>query len=116
MQLSHEGLCSFLSSAKSSPLSSRQFRRAAHTNVEMTKPRRGVKFNHRNGNGHSSSADGRRSSFSDISEAASEPNSEKHPGTGSDIKPDVSYCLGTLIPLGLYAVLTCQTVTRDSCV
>jgi len=39
----------------------------------MAKPRRGIKFNHRNG--HSSSADGRRSSFSDISEAASEPNS-----------------------------------------
>jgi phosphatidate cytidylyltransferase len=39
----------------------------------MAKPRRGVKFNHRNGS--SASADGRRSSFSDISEAASEPGS-----------------------------------------
>jgi phosphatidate cytidylyltransferase len=55
----------------------------------MVKPRRSIKFNHRNGNGHSSSADGRRSSFSDISEAASEPRSENKPGTGSDIKADV---------------------------
>jgi phosphatidate cytidylyltransferase len=39
----------------------------------MAKPRRGVKFNHRNGS--NASADGRRSSFSDISEAASEPGS-----------------------------------------
>jgi phosphatidate cytidylyltransferase len=39
----------------------------------MAKPRRNIKFNHRNG--HSSSADGRRSSFSDISEVASEPGS-----------------------------------------
>ncbi|KAF7903578.1 uncharacterized protein EAF01_006627 [Botrytis porri] len=39
----------------------------------MTKPR-GIKFNHRNGRAGS---DGRRSSFSDISEAASEPSSPK---------------------------------------
>jgi hypothetical protein len=97
-------------------LSRRQFRRAAHTNIEMTKPRRGVKFNHRNGNGHGSSADGRRSSFSDISEAASEPNSEKHTGIGGDIKPDVSYGLGTLISLGYTQILTCETVAGGSCV
>jgi phosphatidate cytidylyltransferase len=54
-------------------------------------PRRNIKFNHRNG--HASGADGRRSSFSDISEGASEPASEKHPGTGSDIQSDVSVCL-----------------------
>lgn len=39
----------------------------------MAKQRRGVKFNHRNGS--TTSLDGRRSSFSDISEAASEPGS-----------------------------------------
>ncbi|KAF4630431.1 hypothetical protein G7Y89_g7709 [Cudoniella acicularis] len=49
----------------------------------MAKPRRGVKFNHRNG--QSSSLDGRRSSFSDISEAASEPGSPAKAPTGSDI-------------------------------
>jgi len=38
----------------------------------MAKSRRGVKFPHRSG---SNSQDGRRSSFSDISEAASEPGS-----------------------------------------
>lgn len=51
-------------------------------------PRRGIKFNHRNG--HSSGVDGRRSSFSDISEAASEPGSPTKPGSGSDIATDVS--------------------------
>merc|ERR1712093_247531 len=48
----------------------------------MAKPRRGIKFNHRNG--HSSGADGRRSSFSDISEAASEPGSPTMGKTGVD--------------------------------
>lgn len=58
----------------------------------MTKPRRNIKFNHRNGLGHSTSVDGRRSSFSDISEAASEPGSPSNkPGTGTDIDVDVSH-------------------------
>ena len=53
----------------------------------MAKPRRTIKFNHRNG--HSTGADGgRRSSFSDISEAASEPSSPLK--TGSDGALDVS--------------------------
>ena len=55
----------------------------------MAKPRRGIKFNHRLSNGHSSSADGRRSSFSDISEVASEPGSPAKAGTGSDIALEV---------------------------
>ncbi|KAE9371444.1 phosphatidate cytidylyltransferas-like protein [Stipitochalara longipes BDJ] len=46
----------------------------------MAKPRRGVKFNHRNGS--TTSADGRRSSFSDISEAASEPGSPLNAANG----------------------------------
>ena len=54
----------------------------------MAKPRRGIKFNHRNG--HSSGADGRRSSFSDISEAASEPGSPLKTGSGMDGALDVS--------------------------
>lgn len=45
----------------------------------MAKPRRGIKFNHRNG--QSASSDGRRSSFSDISEAASEPGSPTKNGS-----------------------------------
>jgi len=53
----------------------------------MAKPRRGIKFNHRNG--HSSGADGRRSSFSDISEAASEPGSPTMGKTGVDGALDV---------------------------
>ena len=53
----------------------------------MAKPRHNVKFNHRNG--HSSGLDGRRSSFSDISEGTSEPGSPAKPGTGSDIATDV---------------------------
>lgn len=52
----------------------------------MAKPRRGIKFNHRSG--HSSSADGRRSSFSDISEAASEPSSPTK-ANGNDGAADV---------------------------
>ncbi|KAI9741489.1 MAG: hypothetical protein M1818_004295 [Claussenomyces sp. TS43310] len=48
----------------------------------MVKPRRNVKFNHRNGNGHLSSADG----FSDISEAAS---TEKQPDNGADVNPSM---------------------------
>ncbi|TVY18732.1 putative phosphatidate cytidylyltransferase [Lachnellula arida] len=44
----------------------------------MAKQRRGVKFNHRNG--HASGADGRRSSFSDISEGTSEPGSPTRAG------------------------------------
>lgn len=52
----------------------------------MAKPRRGIKFNHRNANGHSSSADGRRSSFSDISEAASEPGSPTKAGDKADVR------------------------------
>ncbi|KAH8809167.1 phosphatidate cytidylyltransferase-like protein [Xylogone sp. PMI_703] len=52
----------------------------------MPKPRRDVKFNHRSRNGHNPSLDGRRSSFSDISEAASEPGSPvKTAGPGSDV-------------------------------
>lgn len=47
----------------------------------MAKPRRGVKFNHRNGSG--TSVDGRRSSFSDISEAASEPGSPLKAANGN---------------------------------
>lgn len=43
----------------------------------MAKPRRNVKFNHRNGNGSSTGLDGRRSSFSDISEGGSEHGSDK---------------------------------------
>lgn len=57
-------------------------------NVAMAKPRRGVKFNHRNGS--SSGADGRRSSFSDISEAASEPGSPLKAANG-DTALDVQY-------------------------
>jgi len=53
----------------------------------MAKPRRGIKFNHRNG--QSSSVDGRRSSFSDISEAASEPGSPLQNGNGKDGFTDV---------------------------
>lgn len=52
----------------------------------MAKPRRGIKFNHRNGNGHSSGADGRRSSFSDISEAASEPGSPTKAGDKPEVR------------------------------
>jgi hypothetical protein len=48
----------------------------------MAKPRRGVKFSHRNG--HGSGTDGRRSSFSDISEAASEPGSPDKSANGGD--------------------------------
>jgi phosphatidate cytidylyltransferase len=54
----------------------------------MAKPRRGVKFNHRNGSG--SGADGRRSSFSDISEVASEPGSPLKAANG-DAASDVWY-------------------------
>jgi phosphatidate cytidylyltransferase len=51
-------------------------------------PRRGIKFNHRNG--HASGVDGgRRSSFSDISEAASEPGSPNRPGPGADVALEV---------------------------
>jgi len=57
----------------------------------MAKPRRGIKFNHRNG--HSSSVDGRRSSFSDISEAASEPGSPAK-ANGNDVGADVSSSQG----------------------
>jgi phosphatidate cytidylyltransferase len=46
----------------------------------MAKQRRGVKFNHRNG--LSSSADGRKSSFSDISEGTSETGSPTRAGSG----------------------------------
>lgn len=53
----------------------------------MTKPRN-VKFNRRNGQTSSSDA-GRRSSFSDISEGASEPATEKVPGTGTDIAKEL---------------------------
>lgn len=53
----------------------------------MTKPRRNIKFNHRNG--HATGADGRRSSFSDISEGGSEPATEQKPGTGSDIAKEL---------------------------
>lgn len=49
----------------------------------MAKPRRGVKFNHRNGS--SSGADGRRSSFSDISEVASEPGSPSKAANGDAV-------------------------------
>jgi hypothetical protein len=55
-------------------------------------PRRNIKFNHRNG--HSSSADGRRSSFSDISEGASERDIQNH--TGAEIKSEVSRAAGLL--------------------
>lgn len=55
----------------------------------MVKPRRSIKFNHRSANGHSSSADGRRSSFSDISEVASEPGSPVKLGANGDITIDV---------------------------
>ncbi|CAL3967171.1 unnamed protein product [Diplocarpon coronariae] len=48
----------------------------------MAKPRRNIKFNHRNG--HSSGADGRRNSFSDISEAASDQGSSTQSKTGHD--------------------------------
>lgn len=51
----------------------------------MAKPRRGVKFNHRG-----SGADGRRSSFSDISEVASEPGSPLKAANG-DAASDVWY-------------------------
>jgi len=53
----------------------------------MAKPRRNIKFNHRNG--HSSGADGRRSSFSDISEGASEPGSPVNPLISGDGFTDV---------------------------
>ncbi|RDW69250.1 phosphatidate cytidylyltransferase [Coleophoma cylindrospora] len=52
----------------------------------MAKPRRNIKFNHRNG--HSSSIDGRRSSFSDISEGASEPGSPVNAGNGAAALPE----------------------------
>jgi len=57
----------------------------------MAKPRRGIKFNHRTGNGHSSSVDGRRSSFSDISEAASEPGSPTKTGSGNEVESPGTY-------------------------
>jgi phosphatidate cytidylyltransferase len=60
----------------------------------MAKPRRGIKFNHRSG--HSSSADGRRSSFSDISEAASEPGSPAKTTNGNDAGADVKPFVPTL--------------------
>ena len=55
----------------------------------MAKPRRNIKFNHRNG--QASGIDGgRRSSFSDISEETSgEPVTEKQAGTGTDIAKEV---------------------------
>ncbi|KAM3081212.1 phosphatidate cytidylyltransferase [Clarireedia jacksonii] len=49
----------------------------------MAKPRRGIKFNHRNGH-----SDGRRSSFSDISEAASEPSSPSKLDGANDEKQE----------------------------
>lgn len=61
----------------------------AESDAEMSGRRRGIKFNHRNGNGHSSSADGRRGSFSDISEGGADLGSDRQPGTGSDIKTDL---------------------------
>jgi hypothetical protein len=53
----------------------------------MAKPRRGIKFNHRNG--QTAGQDGRRSSFSDISEAASEPGSPVKTGDGSNDSSEV---------------------------
>lgn len=54
-------------------------------------PRRNIKFNHRNGIGQTTSADGRRSSFSDISEGPSEPGSpaSNSPSSGKLLKPPV---------------------------
>lgn len=54
----------------------------------MPKQRRGVKFNHRNGQA-SGTDQGRRSSFSDISEVSSEPATEHKPGTGTDIAKEL---------------------------
>lgn len=50
----------------------------------MARSRRGVKFPHRNANGHSMSADGRRASFSEGEEAAS-PRLAKSGSTLKDI-------------------------------
>jgi hypothetical protein len=55
----------------------------------MTKPRRNIKFNHRGANGHATGLDGRRSSFSDISEGGSDHTNEKQPANGGDVSQEV---------------------------
>jgi len=53
----------------------------------MVKPRRDVRFSHRNG--HTTGTDERKSSFSDISETGSEPGSPLKTGMTLDGYTDV---------------------------